>query len=79
MAEDEKLMTLETLKPQLKDVAIKLQGALNLLRDGKEIYTEHKLVGTYNKVIFLLREIDKATKNELVQESETDHSEQLGR
>lgn len=56
---------IENLNAEVKDTLIKMDEAINLLKDGKIILSYNKMLGLRQKIGFVLQYTDKMRKSEI--------------
>ncbi len=54
----------EIVEKMLKSLGAKIAGAINILREGKEIYAERKMMGVYHKIGTYLKELNSANESD---------------
>lgn len=52
-------MNIDEVSKEVKDVMAKVQGAINLLKDGKQVLVNNKLLGIQQKLNSLLLRLEK--------------------
>lgn len=66
LVKGEDFMDNQEILKEVKDTLAKVQGAINLLKDGKQILVSRKLFGIQQKLSALLTKIDPNCKVEIV-------------
>jgi len=60
---DKETVSKDIVEKMLRSLGAKVAGAVNILREGKEIYAERKMVGIYHKITTYLKELNSADEN----------------
>jgi len=61
-------METQDILKEIRDTIAKTQGAINLLKDGKQIMVNNKLLGIQQKLIALSAKISKAENQDIEEE-----------
>ena len=54
----------EEIKEDIKSIRCKVESAINILKDGKQIVTYEKLLGIRDKLARLSQKVEKLSEND---------------